>query len=359
MRRRRFIHGTLVATAAGRVSAGPGSLASSPSPDTDAERLERVKRAMLSMQRASWEQGVAAQAFLEIGDDEQVVLMAKEAALRQTKEGRLSVLYTDNGVTDPAASGEAVLHAARTSGDADLEQAAGRMAAYLLERAPRAADGTLHHTLNEPEIWVDSMYMAPPFLAVAGHHEEAVRQLDGMGRRLWNAEKKLYSHRWHEGRQEFVNSKAWGVGNGWAMAGLARVVDALPERLAPERERLAERARQTLDGCLAHLRPDGLFHNVVDEPDTFVETNLSQMAAYAIFSGVRSGWLPRSYLSRALEMRDAVHGKVDERGYVQGVCGAPFFDSPGRATEGQAFFLLMEAAHARLATLPSDGKDAS
>jgi hypothetical protein len=47
-------------------------------------------------------------------------------------------------------------------------------------------------------------------------------------------------------------------------------------------------------------------------------------------------------------MRKAAHGKVDERGYVQGVCGAPFFDAPGRATEGQAFFLLMEAAHARL-----------
>jgi rhamnogalacturonyl hydrolase YesR len=222
------------------------------------------------------------------------------------------------------------------------------MAAYLLETAPRAADGTLYHTLNAPEIWVDSMYMAPPFLAAAGHHEEAVRQLDGMGQRLWNAERRLHSHRWHEGRQQFVTAKAWGVGNGWAMAGLARVVDAVPECLAPDRERLARRAKETLDGCLAHLRPDGLFHNVIDDPDTFVETNLSQMAAYTVFRGVRSGWLPRSYLPRALEMREAAHGKVDARGYVQGVCGAPFFDAPGRATEGQAFFLLMEAAHARL-----------
>jgi rhamnogalacturonyl hydrolase YesR len=169
-----------------------------------------------------------------------------------------------------------------------------------------------------------------------------------MGRALWNGEKQLYSHRWHEGRQEFINAKAWGVGNGWAMAGLARVIDLLPPRLADEGERLAVRARQTLQGCLAHLRPDGLFHNVVDEPDTFVETNLSQMAAYTIFRGVRSGWLPDRYVRVALEMRKAAHGKVDEGGYVQGVCGAPFFDSPGRATEGQAFFLLMEAAHGKL-----------
>ena len=44
-------------------------------------------------------------------------------------------------------------------------------------------------------------------------------------------------------------------------------------------------------------------------------------------------------------MRQAVYQKVDQFGLVQGVCGAPNFDHPGTATEGQAFFLLMEAAY--------------
>jgi hypothetical protein len=43
-------------------------------------------------------------------------------------------------------------------------------------------------------------------------------------------------------------------------------------------------------------------------------------------------------------MRSAARAKVDQYGYVQGVCGAPHFNAPGRATEGQAFFLRMEAA---------------
>lgn len=39
-----------------------------------------------------------------------------------------------------------------------------------------------------------------------------------------------------------------------------------------------------LDGILSHQRPeDGLFHNVVDDGSTFVETNLAQMLAAAIF----------------------------------------------------------------------------
>jgi len=75
--------------------------------------------------------------------------------------------------------------------------------------------------------------------------------------------------------------------------------------LGAERERLAGYVRETIDGCLAHQRPDGLFHDVLDDPY-----------------------------------------KVDAEGYVRGVCGSPTFDRPGTATEGQAFCLLMEAARA-------------
>jgi unsaturated rhamnogalacturonyl hydrolase len=348
MRRRRFVGQALAAGALATPVAA--ALAETPVRERGAgdDLVERVRRAMLTMQRASWEQGVAAQALLERGDEELAALMAREAVLRQAEDGRLSVLYTDNGVTDPAASGEAVLYAARATGDAELKRAADRMIGYLLERAPRAADGTLHHTVKEPEIWVDSMYMAPPFLAAAGQHREAIRQLDGMGRRLWNPAKRLHSHRWDEAKGVFINASAWGVGNGWAMAGLARVAEQLPGELASERDRLLQRARDTIDGCLAHLRKDALFHNVVDDPGTFVETNLSQMVAYTIFRGIGAGWLERRYLEPALRMKRAARDKVDEHGYVQGVCGAPFFDKPGRATEGQAFFLLMEAAHSRL-----------
>jgi hypothetical protein len=49
-------------------------------------------------------------------------------------------------------------------------------------------------------------------------------------------------------------------------------------------------------------------------------------------------------------MRAAAHQHVDEFGLVWDVCGAPNFDRPGVATEGQAFFLLMEAAYRDLTT---------
>jgi unsaturated rhamnogalacturonyl hydrolase len=221
-----------------------------------------------------------------------------------------------------------------------------RMLDWLLHRAPRTVDGTLHHLTTRPEVWIDSMYMAPPFLAAAGHPHEAVRQIEGMRRLLWLPDKQLYAHQWDDGVQRFVRADCWGVGNGWAAAGITRVLRALPDEMANEKARLQGYIREVVEGCLAHQRPDGLFHDIVDDPATFVETNLTQMLAYTIYRGVAGGWLDAAYLAPADLMRQAAHAKVDACGLVQGVCSAPRFDRPGTAPEGQAFFLLMEAAHA-------------
>jgi len=314
--------------------------------------IEKVKRAMLTMQRDAWEQGVAAQALLEIGEPELVVLMAREAVTRQIADGRLAVISCWDGVTDPAANGEPVLFAARTTGDSLLAQAAERMLEYLLKRAPRRKDGTLYHVADKQQVWVDSLFMAPPFLAVAGEPQEAVNQIEGMRRLLWDRKKKLFSHIWDDAKAGFFRQDCWGVGNGWAAAGMSRVIRALPEKMAKDKARLAGYVGEVVAGCLAHQRADGLFHNVVDNPETFVETNLAQMLSFAIFCGVREGWLAKTTHEAGRRMREAVRKKVDALGYVQGVCGSPNFESAGTATEGQAFFLLMEAA-ARRADAPA------
>lgn len=300
---------------------------------------------MLTMQRAAWEQGAAAQALLEMGERELVVLMAKEAVLRQGNDGRFALLGSNENVTDPGANGEAVLFAARVTGDAALTKAVERMVDYFLHSAPRTEDGTICHLNTSTQVWDDSMYMAPPFLAVAGHADEAVRQVEGIRRALWNEKAKLYAHIWDAGKKRWIDGEFWGVGNGWVAAGLARVIKALPPEMKGERVRLIGYLREVIDGCLAHQREDGLFHNVVDKPSTFVETNLAQMLAYSIYRAVKAGWLEKRYLSAADKMRAAARAKVDQYGLVQGVCGSPDFAHAGTATEGQAFFLLMEAAH--------------
>jgi unsaturated rhamnogalacturonyl hydrolase len=308
-------------------------------------RIEKVKIAMLAMQRRAWEQGVAAQALLEMGEHDLVVLFAKDAVVNQLKDGRLGLNEGRGPVTDPAANGEPLLFAAQRTGDPRLKQAADKMLEFLMVKAPRTRDGIIFHNQIENMIWVDSFYMAPPFLAAAGQPQEAMKQVLGFHRILLEPQKNLYYHMWDEDRQAFERKLLWGVGNGWAAAGMTRVLKALPESMSQEKAQLRTLIRNLLDGCLRWQREDGLFHDILDDPNTFVETNAAQAFAYTIYRGLQAGWLEPKYLEPAETIRRAVYDKVDEFGLVQGVCGAPNFIASGTATEGQAFFLLMEAAY--------------
>ena len=306
--------------------------------------VEKVKKAMFTMQRAVWEQGVAMQAMLEMGETELVILMAKEAVLRQSPDGRLAMLGEEFALADAASPGEAVLWVAKKTGDQILMNGFDKLLDYIMNKAPRDKKGIIYHFSNVPEIWSDSLYMLPPFLAAAGKFEEAIKQIDGVRSYLWNKDKKLLSHMWDCERQEFIRQNCWGVGNGWSAAGITRVIYALPDRMADEKKKLIGYVKDIIDGCLAHIRTDGLFHDIIDNPDSFIETNLSQMLAYSIYKGIKGGWIDKGNKEKADKMRAAAHSKVDELGLVQGVCGSPDFEHPGTATEGQAFFILMETA---------------
>ncbi len=348
MNRRKFMG---AAISAGLIQAGLGIMTGRQRPPEeidenweDRKLIERVTTVMLTMQRQAWEQGVAAQALLELGEERLVIMMAREAVLRQWDDGRLGQVCDNHGVTDPGANGEPVLYAARVLSDQGLLQAARKQAEYFLKTAPRTSDGVIFHLDHKPQLWIDSMYMCPPFLAVMGYFREALLQVEGLRKYLWNPEKKLFCHIYDYGLKKFERQDFWGVGNGWAAAGMTRVLRALPENLKSDRDRLKGYIKALLDGCLKYQREDGLFHNVLDRPETFVETNLAQMLAYTIYRNIEMGWLDREYLKTAEAMRQVVRRKVDSLGYVNDVCGSPLFQSAGVATEGQAFFLLMEAS---------------
>ena len=308
---------------------------------------DRVKRALLAMQRHNWEQGVTAQAFLEAGEPDIAIALAIEGANRQNADGRCCHLGDSPAVTDPCAIGEALIFACEQTGDPYLCAARDKLLHWAMVDAPRNQQGIVYHFLQGQLIWVDSMYMLPPFLARAGHYDEAMRQLDGYWDVLYNEANGLLSHQWSDAEKHFLRKDAWAVGNGWAMAGMARVIAMLPEG-HPGRKRLISRVQQLIKASLPHQMDDGAFHDVIDDPSSFREVNFAQMLAYTIYRGIKERWLDTTLRPYAEKARAAALAEVDAYGLVRNVCGAPFFDRAGVAPEGQAFHLLMEAARAHL-----------
>jgi unsaturated rhamnogalacturonyl hydrolase len=312
--------------------------------------IEKAKLAMLCMQRAAWEQGVAMQALIETGDTADAIAMAHEAVLRQKPDGRLAMLYSDWNVSDPASNGRGVLFAFQVTKDSFYLKAAKAQYQYYLKPETRTSTGNIRHNNTTMQLWSDNGFMQIPFLAFMGNYDESIVQIEGLRKFLWDHDKKMFCHIYDEGKKEFVDKSHWGGGNGWCAAGMAQVIDLLPEAKYTDKQKIIGYCKELIDGCLKYMLPNGLFYDKIDEKN-FVETNLAQMLAFTIYKGIKSGWLDKSYKAYADKMRQAAHLKIDRFGFVQDVCSSPSFDRPGTSTEGQAFFLMMEAAFQKLESI--------
>ena len=322
-----------------------------------ASETQKVLRCMLAMQRYPWEQGVCAQALYEAGKDEFWIPMAYDAIRRQAEDGRLALIGGEAAVSDPAANGEVCLRAYERTGDPFFLQGAERMLDYLLHTAPRTADGIICHNnisfhagYSARQLWIDGMYMVPPFLAVMGRIPEAAAQIRGYIRHLFDEKAGLFFHIVDTESGRFVRAKHWATGNGWALMGLARVIEAAGEQGREEiREELGGFLRRLLDAMFAWQDRDGRFHDILDEEKSFRDGTSSLMMAATVYRGILHGYISRKHDEKAEAAFRAASGKIDELGLVRGVCGCPDFVSEGTSAEAQAAFLMADAWRNKLA----------
>ncbi len=310
-----------------------------------------VKNAMLAVQRYPWEQGVCMQALYELGDTTTAFAMAYDAVLRQTEDGRLAVTGENIAVTDPAANGEVVYKAFTETGDNFYKNAANKMLQYLLNVAPRTENGTLchneisfHEGFSPNQIWVDSIYMAPPFLAVMGKVEEAYAQICQMIDYLYDTNTELLFHIFDAEQNRFVRKKVWATGNGWALLGIARVITEAHNRGLYEIENdLIEREKKFIGKMSEYQLSNGCFHDILNEEDSFEDAASAMMFATTIYRGLSEGWLDEKFKNKADIVYKSVDSRIDDLGIIHGVCGCPHFVSEGSSAESMAAYLMMQA----------------
>ena len=208
--------------------------------------------------------------------------------------------------------------------------------------------GILYHMVDSKQFWVDSIYMLPPFLASAGYYKEALHQIHGYWDALYFPNEKLLAHRFDDETGSFARDALWGTGNGWAMAGLCRVIDLLPGEMESERAGLIELNRSLVTSVSGYIREDGTAFDILNDPASFVDVALPMFFAYSVYRGMYSGWLGDEYFGLAECCRNAAHSRIDQYGFIHDVCGAPDFYSSGKSPEAQALYILMHAARKKV-----------
>ena len=178
-------------------------------------------------------------------------------------------------------------------------------------------------------VWLDDMYMGIPPLAWYGALkgdasaiQEAVEQIRAFKRRMWMPEWKLFRHGWVQEMQSHPFFP-WGRANGWAILTMCEVLDAMKQMNynGPEREEVIQLLRQHIDGICALQDKSGLWHQLLNDPTSYLETSASAIYTYCMAHAICEGWIDAlTYGAQTLIAWQAVSTQINERGQVMNTC---------------------------------------
>ena len=198
---------------------------------------------------------------------------------------------------------------------------------YIMHKEYRLEDGTFARLRPQKNtVWLDDMFMGVPAVAYMGrltgdtsYYDEAARQILQFSSRMFLKEKGLFRHGWVEDMQPHP-AFHWGRANGWAILTMCEVLDVLPQD-HPQRPAILSQLRQHMAGLAALQHHDGFWHQLLDRPDTYLETSATAIYAYCFAHAVNQGWADaKAYGPVALLAWQAVASAVNDKGQVENVC---------------------------------------
>lgn len=291
------------------------------------EVIERIQKRTLEMDMSnfSWGEGVALWGFnrsLEAAENGAYLPFLKEWVEKGIAQSGFR--HTVNTSIPCIGLGEVY----KVSGDEKYLEIMRRQAEYLMQEAPRLANGAIIHSDPNAEfgrqMWADTVFMAGLFLAYMGeltgnraYLEEAARQL-AIHVGALQCEDGLFYHGWDETLHRHVGCR-WGRANAWIGVCIVEMLDYMPA----DGLMISALERQ-LDALMPLQRQDGLWRTVLDGSFSYPEASCAYGFGYAVLKGVRLGILDKRYLAMTDRMEDALYRNVDESGKVCNVsAGTP------------------------------------
>ena len=165
----------------------------------------------------------------------------------------------------------------------------------------------------------DSVFMGGPILARVGRLTGESRYFDACVRHVQFMQQigvrgdGIYRH-------SPLDETAWGRGNGFPALGLAMCLSDFPAD-HPQRKLLRATHRDHLRALVKHQDPTGMWHQVVDRPESYRELTSTCMITFAMIRGIRHGWLERQEFQPAITKAwAAIRTRVPPNGRLVDVC---------------------------------------
>lgn len=215
----------------------------------------------------------------------------------------------------------------------DVKKVADYVGDYIYNHQSRLEDGTffrkeMMHHFHNMTMWADDLYMSVPFLVRYSQFtgdqkylDDAANQFFGFKKRLFMPEEKIMSHV-YDFKYDSKTNVPWGRGNGWVVFSMTELLEVLPED-HPKRNDLIDFLNTLCEGYLALQDDEGMWHQVLNDHESYPETSCTSMFIYAFSRGIRFGWLknPEKYVKAIYKAWKGISKtSVDSNGNVYGVC---------------------------------------
>lgn len=199
-------------------------------------------------------------------------------------------------------------------------------AEHVFTRQSRLQDGTFARSFpHKWTIWTDDLYMGVSFLARMGelsgdarYLDDAAQQVVNFHKYLFDEERGLMHHCWYSDVQR-PGVAFWGRANGWALLAQVDLLDRLPLS-HPKRATLIALLQRHILGIARYQGAKGLWHQLLDKTDSYLETSCSAMFTYAIARSVNRGYIEPRYASIAQRGWEGVIARIQPDGRIESVC---------------------------------------
>jgi len=171
----------------------------------------------------------------------------------------------------------------------------------------------------QTRIWIDDMFMITTIQSQAYRATGDRKYIDRAAREMAMYLKKIQRPNglfYHSPEAPFF----WARGNGWMAAGMAQLLSILPKDNS-DRTTIIEAYKKMMNTLKQNQDPDGMWHQLIDEPASYKETSGTAMFTYAMIVGVKHGWLDKKeYGTAARKGWLALVTYINENDEITNVC---------------------------------------
>ncbi len=172
---------------------------------------------------------------------------------------------------------------------------------------------------DQTRFWIDDMYMITIVQLQAYRATGDSKYLDRAALEMSSYLDKLQQPNglfYHAPDTPFF----WGRGDGWVAAGMTEILTSLPKN-HPQRARILASYQKMMKSLLQYQDKDGMWHQLIDHPESYPETSSTGMFTFAMITGVKNGWLDtKTYAPAARKGWLGLVSYIEPNGDIRNVC---------------------------------------